>query len=113
MARAGQEMSMLTGWFAANRLHPNMREYRYQEFPQHFVWKKEDKKWLPRQEGFAIGHMYFVAPMVGECFYLCILLTSVKGPTCWDDLYAFEGVLHPMFHTASFACGLLQNDDEW
>jgi hypothetical protein len=38
---------------------------------------------------------------------------TVKGPTLWEDLHTFEGVLHPSFYAACLAWGLLQSDDEW
>ncbi len=57
--------------------------------------------------------MYFVTPTAGECFYLWLLLTTVKGPMFWQDLRTFNGVEHLLFHAACLARGLLQNDDEW
>ena len=104
---------MLTAFFAANCSYEVARQYTYQEFPQYFVWHRKEKQWRPRQTGSAIGRLYFVAPTAGECFYLQLLLTTVKGPTSWQDLHTFNGVEHPSFHTACLACGLLQNDDEW
>jgi hypothetical protein len=104
---------MLMAFFAANWSYPSAHQYTYQEFPQHFVWHREPKVWHPQQTAFAIGHLYFVAPMAGEQFYLRMLLTTVKGPTLWYDLCTFDNVLHLSFHTVCLTCGLLQNDNEW
>ena len=93
--------------------YQHAQKYTYQEFPQHFVWKKTEKRWDPRSRGFAIGQLFFVAPTAGEHFYLHTLLIAVKGPTCWEDLCTFNSVLYPTFHDAAFACGLLQDDEEW
>ena len=113
LARGEREQSMLTGFFTANRSYQIAREYTYQEFPQYFVWDKDDKQWYPRQSRSAIGRLYFVAPTAGERFYLRLLLTAVKGPTSWQDLRTFDDEVHPTFYAACLARGLLQNDDEW
>ncbi len=54
-----------------------------------------------------------MSPIVGEHFYLWLLLTTVKGPTTWEDLCTFDNIIHPTFHVACLAHGLLQSDDEW
>ena len=72
----------LTAYFKANAdpvIGGIARQYTYQEFPQHFVWNKDQKAWVVRQRGFAIGRMYFVPPNGGERFYLRTLLTATKG----------------------------------
>jgi len=71
---------MLTGFFATNHSHVSAHQYTYQEFPQHFVWHKDDKEWCSRERGFAIGQLYFIAPTTGERFYLHMLLTNIAGP---------------------------------
>lgn len=72
--RAASEKTTLTAWFKANsnigQLGQIARQHSYQEFPQHFVWKDNTKSWDFRKQGFAIGHLYFVPPTAGECFYL-------------------------------------------
>jgi hypothetical protein len=45
----------LTVWLKASELYPDARNYTYQEFPEHFVFKQQEKKWTPRQCGFSIG----------------------------------------------------------
>jgi len=47
--------SKLMTWFAYNSEHQDGRQYLYQQFPQYFVFKEKDKRWHPRQCGFAIG----------------------------------------------------------
>ena len=49
----------------------------------------------------------------GERFYLRLLLTVVKGPTTFDDLRTFEGVLYDTFKSACIARGLLDSDEQW
>ena len=57
--------------------------------------------------------MYHAHPTSGECFYLHLLLTVVKGATSWDDLYSYEGIRYPSFREACIAHGLLEDDHEW
>jgi hypothetical protein len=112
-ARALQETTMLTAFFALNRHDSEARRYTYTELPLHFVWNEKPKTWKPRKQGTCVGRMYFVSPTAGERFYLRTLLTTVRGPTSWEDLRRFDDVVHPTFHAACLARGLLENDDEW
>lgn len=112
-AHAQQEKTMLTAFFELNRTDPSAHDHTYQELPLFFVWDRRVKKWKRRQRGATIGRMYFVSPTAGERFYLRTLLTTVKGPTSWEHLRSFEGTVHPSFHAACLARGLLENDDEW
>jgi hypothetical protein len=104
---------MLTGFFAANCSYVFVHQYTYQEFPQHFVWHKDDKEWRPRERRFAIGRLYFIAPTAGERFYLRMLLINIAGPTSWQHLRTFDSVERPSFYDACLARGLLQNDNKW
>ena len=112
-AHAEQEKTMLTAFFQLNREDSVAHQYTYQEVPLHFVWDRQKKQWKHRQRGSTIGRIYFVSPIAGERFYLRTLLITVKGPTSWEDLRTFDGILHPTFHAACLARSLLENDDEW
>ena len=116
-ARASAEVTTLTEFFKMNNSHgekgEEARKLTYQEFPQKFVWSKNEKIWSLRQKRFSLGRMYFVPPTAGEKFYLCTLLTVVQGPKSYQDLRTFEGVLHPSFQDACKARGLLEDDGEW
>lgn len=135
LERAANERTTLTEFFAANRdsgpRGTEAKKYTYQEFPEHFVWNspRGPKRWEIRcseihrlqlqQHGessgmpAAIGRMYFVSPSAGERFYLRTLLTVVKGPTSFENLRHFQGVLYPSFRDACLARGLLEDDGEW
>src|SRR6202789_4502128 len=102
----------LTGYFKANELYPEARNVLYQDFPSKFVWVSKQRKWKPREQGFALGRMYYAHPNSGERFYLRTLLTSVKGATSFEDLRRINGVLYPTFHAACLAHGLLEDDNE-
>ena len=78
----------LTGYFKANEMYPEARDLLYQDFPSKFVWIPKQRKWQPRQQKFALGHMYYAHPNSGECFYLRTLLTSVKEATSFENLHS-------------------------
>jgi hypothetical protein len=118
IARASHERTTLTAYFEANAspgaLGTEAQKYTYQEFPQHFTWKTNGKKWSIRQSNPAIGRMFFVAPTAGERFYLRTLLTVVKGAKSFEDLRRYNSHQpHPTFHAACIARGLLEDDGEW
>lgn len=123
LERAATEKTTLTEFFAANQdpgpRGEEARQYTYQQFPEHFVWNspKSPKSWSLRraQQGISptIGRMYFVSPSAGERFYLRTLLTIVKGPTSFEDLRRYGGVIYPTFRDACLARGLLEDDGEW
>jgi hypothetical protein len=119
LQRGAQQRTTLTAFFEANTdlgpLGEEARKYTYQEFPQHFVYESNERKWKLRQRGFAIGRMYFIKPTAGEQFYLRTLLTVVKGPTSFDDLRCVPGELQPLptYYAACLARGLLEDDGEW
>ena len=100
---------------AANgeRLDFDCRELLYQEFPTHMTWKRLPRRWNRRKTGNTIGRMYFVGPSGGERFYLRMLLTIVKGPTSFEDLRTYNGIVHQTFKSACIARGLLDSDEQW
>lgn len=115
--RAANEKTMLTAFFETNRREDAIgsfaRRLTYQEFPQHFVWNREQKTWTHRQRGYALGRIYFAGPTGGERFYLRLLLTAARGPRSFEDLRTYNGVVHPTFKDACIARGLLEDDGEW
>jgi len=110
--QAAEKDTVLTTYFRANETHEAACNLLYQDFPNKFVWVEKKKKWKIRQREFAIGHMYYVHPTSGECFYLCLLLTTVKGAISFEHLHTENGVLYPIFKTACIALGLLEDDNE-
>jgi hypothetical protein len=57
--------------------------------------------------------MFFVHPSAGECFYLHLLLTIVKGARSWKEIRTFNGVEYPTYKAAAIAWGILEDDGEW
>ena len=117
---------MLMEFFTANKLAAaaaangewldfDCRELLYQEFPTYMVWKQGRRRWNRRKNGVGntIGRMYFVGPSGNERFYLRMLLTVVKGPTSFEDLRTYDGVIHQNFKSACVERALLDSDEQW
>ena len=73
----------LLGWFKANQdpdlIAAGAHNYFYQEFPKNFVWEKHHAIWKVHQQYKAIGCMYSIPSSASKAFYLCLLLTVIKG----------------------------------
>nr|XP_025676655.2 uncharacterized protein LOC112776643 [Arachis hypogaea] len=105
--------SMFLAWFEANREFEEAKQLSYVDFPSKFVWNANSKKWHRRRSHHVIGRVYFVPPSSGESYYLRILLNLVKGPTSYEDIRTYNGVVYKSFREACFARGLLDDDREY
>jgi len=83
------------------------------DFPSVFTWTNGTKKWTIRHRGCCVGRLYFVSPSAGERYFLCTLLTKVKGVISFEVLRTFNGVVHDTFKSTCIALGLYDSDDEW
>jgi hypothetical protein len=111
---ANKRMTTLTAWFQENLEDTEAHKYKYIDFPLYYTWNKTHCKWNSRKTATgAIGRLYMVQPSEGERYYLRILLTHVKGATCFDDLKSVNGHICRSFKEACIRLGLLQNDAEW
>lgn len=108
--RGAEAKTMLTGYFARNRIDANARRLKYAEFPQHYTWHPKTKEWKPRQRGCSIGRIYAVYPSDPETWYLRLLLNHVTGATSFEHLRTFHGRIYESFRSAALARGLLEND---
>ncbi|XP_057764030.1 uncharacterized protein LOC131008561 [Salvia miltiorrhiza] len=107
--------SMFLGWFEANKMYAEAKEFTYPEFPTKFVWKitENHRRWEPRKQGVSIGRLYYVPPGSGESFYLRCLLNIVRGATSYEDIRCVNGVQYSTFREACYALGLLEDDKEY
>jgi len=107
------QKTTLTKYFQDNIDYPLAREVTYMDFPSVFTWTNGTKKWTIQQKGCCVGHLYFVSPFAGERYFLCTLLTKVKGAISFEALRTINGVVHDRFKSACIALGLYDSDDEW
>ena len=116
-AKTAAARSTLMGFFEYNATHEDSRQYLYSEFPAYFTWDPRIRAWKPRQRGRGkgrrIGRMYHCSPISGERYYLRLLLTVVRGPRSFTDLYFFNDIRYPTYQAACIARGLAENDQEW
>jgi hypothetical protein len=114
-AKTATARSTLMAFFEYNATHEDSRQYLYSEFPAHFTWDVKTRMWKPRQRGKLnrIGRMYHCSPVSGERYYLRLLLTVVRGPRSFADLYFVDGVRYQTYQAACIARGLAENDQEW
>ncbi|XP_030479392.1 uncharacterized protein LOC115696639 [Cannabis sativa] len=105
------QKSMLTEFFATNKVDENAKRLLYKEFPQHYVWDNQHKQWTPRKKKKVIGRIVTANPLEGERYYLRSLLSHVRGPTSFEDLRSIDGIVAPTFRDAATMRGLLQTDN--
>ena len=96
------DRSMFLSWMECNKIYEEAKNLTYVDFPTKFVWKQNTKEWKPRQCGFSVGRIHHVPITCGEAYYLRILLNKVKGPTCYEDIRTFDGVVYPTFKEACY-----------
>ncbi|XP_017484852.1 PREDICTED: uncharacterized protein LOC108373467, partial [Rhagoletis zephyria] len=97
----------------------------YQDVPKYYTWNTSTKKFNRRKRGAivpehpgiyssdALGRVYTVHPNNAECYYLRLLLHTIKGPTSFLALKTIDGVECQTYREACFKLGLLENDQNW
>lgn len=115
--REAEKLTQFEAWMLANSYDAyEFREAKsltYSEFPRKFVYNKKAHMWEPRKSGFSIGRIYYVPPGAGECFYLRLLLATVKGPRSYTNIRTVDGIQYATFRDACYARGLLEDDNEY
>ncbi|XP_045500045.1 uncharacterized protein LOC123697545 [Colias croceus] len=97
----------------------------YEEVPSYYTYDKQRGVFNRRRRGrpvdgesgifkeHVLGRVYTVHPNNAECFYLRLLLHTVRGPTSFIDLRKVDNVVYPSYHAACQARHLLENDQHW
>ena len=68
----------------------------------------------PRQRpSDALGRVYTVPPNNAECFFLRMLLHTVRGPTSFTDLGIVDDQICATFREVCQRRGLLEDDKHW
>jgi hypothetical protein len=102
--------SMFTSWMEANKKYSAARTLTYGQFVSKFVYVKKTRQWKPRKRGYTIGRLIWVPPTTGELYYFRMMLTVVKGPTCYDDIKKINDTQYFSYRDACFAMGFLEDD---
>ncbi|XP_058741375.1 uncharacterized protein LOC131613747 [Vicia villosa] len=105
--------SMFTAWMEANKTYPEARNLTYSNFLTKFVYDKRYRRWRPRKRGHTIGRLIWVPPSTGELYYLRMMLTVAKGPTCYEDINKVGGIVRDSFRDACFEMRFLNDDKEF
>lgn len=114
-AIANPRQTKLQAFFILNASDPQANQLLYAEVPQRYVWDDKDKRWKKRQRGGAnvISRMYTVSTKNRELFHLRLLLLHVRGPTCFNDVKTYNGVMYDTFEEAAHVRGIANNGNEW
>ena len=79
----------LTEWFVVNSGDPEAKQYTYLEFPMHYTWNKNTKRWSKRRSNRqSVGRMYNTLPGVPTCLACCVrmyIYHSPEPPQCHDN----------------------------
>jgi len=113
-------LCQIDNFFALCQIDNFARTLLYVDVPQYYTWRSNRRKQGVDVPGFptvkqahVIGRMYTINPRQGECFYLRLLLTHVRGPQSFNHLQTVNGDLCTSFHEACLKLGLLENDNHY
>jgi hypothetical protein len=129
LAQVTATKSTLLGWFDLNAADDFAITLLYHEIPSHYTWCNSQwqrrvqlkVRWLfeacyyyckrMHLQKQAVGRLYGVSHHNSELFALRMLLSVVKGPTSFEDIATYNGVIHETFRNACYARGLMSDDD--
>ena len=115
--------TMLTSFFDLCGIDNFAKTLLYQDIPQYYTWQVGNRTWKRRLQGdrisegifksSTIGRIYTVHPKNLECFYLRLLLTTVKGPVSFEDIRTVNGVICNTYKKTCAMLDLLEYDEHW
>ncbi|UYV66602.1 hypothetical protein LAZ67_4002268 [Cordylochernes scorpioides] len=115
----------LTAFFQLCQQDPFAKNLLYPEVPRYYTWNASRKSFCRRKQGTsvpehegifaseALGRVYTVHPNNAECFFLRMLLHTVRGPTSFLSLKCVNGEECRTFREACQKLGLLEDDQHW
>lgn len=111
--RAKNRDSKLEAFFNLCKNDQRAKILTYQEVPEHYVWDDQGCYWRQRKLGKHFGRLNLTHHAAGEMWYLRMLLSRVKGPTCFTDLRKVNNRIYTTYEDTCRALGLLKHDNEW
>jgi len=115
----------LTAFFKLCQQDEFARTLLYVEVPKYYTWSPSTKVFARRKvgrpnstdptvvESDTIGRVYTVHPNNAECFYLRMLLHTVRGPRSFVDLRTVDNEVCQTYREACLKLGLLEDDQHW
>ncbi|CAF3387997.1 unnamed protein product [Rotaria sp. Silwood1] len=115
----------LTAFFLLCQKDDFAKTLLYCDVPKYYTWNASAKVFKRRAQGTvvpgwngvratdALGRVYTVHPNNFECFFLRLLLHTVKGPTSCEALRTVNGQICATFREACQIRGLLEDDAHW
>ncbi|KIH57822.1 hypothetical protein ANCDUO_11985, partial [Ancylostoma duodenale] len=114
----------LTAFFQLCQQDSFARTLLYPEVPRYYTWNASRKVFCKRKQGApvpgrdvresdALGRVYTVHPNNDECYFLWLLIHTVRGPTSFADLKTVDGEVCETYREACQRRGLLENDQHW
>lgn len=110
LEKKANEDSQLTAWLYLNSINDVAKQLTYAEIPAHFTWDGKNKQWKERKRGFTLGRINYVPRRMEGEYFMRILLNVVRGPTSFDDIKSYKGVVYKTYKEACFARGILDDD---
>ena len=101
------------------------RTLLYCDVPKYYTWDASEKVFKRRVQGKtvpgyptiratdALGCVYTVHPKNFECFFLRLLLHTIRGPTLYEVLKTVNHRICATFREACQIMGLLEDDAQW
>lgn len=116
LERIANEDSQFMAWLSLNRINAvgkngkHARECLYAEIPAYFTWDGNNKQFKKRSRGFSLSRINYVTRKMEDEYFLRVLLNIVKGPTSFDAIKTYKGVVYKSYKEACFARGILDDD---
>lgn len=115
----------LTAFFLLCQQDNFAKTLMYCDVLKYYTWDAPRKVFKRRVQGAAVpgyanlratdalGHVYTVHPNNFECFFLRLLLHTVRRPTSFEALRAIKGRICTTFRESCQIRGLLEDDIHW